>query len=713
MSDPVLLPATIHAVTVHADGALVQRRAALGGVAGQPGLVRIPGLPLAAAGRPVRARIRDGGAEVLSCRLVTVAASGGEGDDRPLEAAVEAAETANLAAEQHVDALSARLSALETLDPPARPDGAKGQPPPASPAAARFDLLRFRDQETARLNGELAAARLAAEQAAERLAAAQAKLAEATAAREARTGEVRLAADLQLRWPASGEPGWVELDYVVPGARWAPSYVLRFDRELGQVAIQLRGLVAQRTGEDWSGVRIACATTPLRTWCELPRLASRRIGRAQPAPPSGWRPAPAGADGLFADWDRFAAALPKVLAAPAPSFGRPSKPRPPMAAPCAAAPPPECEESSKLADECLSGPPPCPSPAPSVSASMDAAVYKEKKRERSLPMAAKSSSIAPGALRRNIAPAPGGAADLASALAESDDDQSESLDQEPAGLSPGADLLDFAALRLSDSDGPGRGRPRPGGGLGQDPRWSQAFAAANARCTSIAAPPAGHQPVGSAQAAVRWEGVLPVDVPADGGWHVVPLASADGAVRLSLVVVPRESRTAFRSAAVGNPFDRPLIAGPADVYVGADFLLATRLPDIAPGATAAIGLGVEQTLAVARNATFAEETAGMLGGSLHLKHAVRIELHNKSRRPAVVEVRERLPQPDDGVEHCTVKQLAVDPPWEEWRPMESSLPGGRHWVLTLAPGEQRKLAYDYRIEIPAKNELTGGNRREA
>ncbi len=696
MSAPTILPSHIHEVTVHADGAQVRRRIALAGVAESPPLVQVVGLPLAAAGRPVRARVRDGGCEVLSCRLVAVPALPEAGDDRVLEQAVETTGDELAAAQRQVEAALMRLRALNTLEPPSRPDGAKGQPPPTSPAAARFELLRFRDQQAERLAAELAAARTAAEAAGERQAQSQAALQQASAARAARAGELRLAAELQLRWPAAGEPGWIELEYVSPGARWAPSYVLRFDRELGRVAIELRGLVAQRSGEDWSGVRIACATAPLQGWCELPRLAGRRIGRAQPPPPSAWRPAPSGAEALFADWDAFAATQPRLVPTlrPRPSAS-PAKPLPQKS--MAACDDEICEESNAPC-------PPCPSPQP----------MREECEERQ-----KKKDAAPGAARRRSAVS----ADLAMAKSASvmpctvegglgGAPPAEQASEPEPGLTPGTDLLDFASLRLA-ADGPERGRPRPAMMFSEEPRWAQACAEARRRSSDLRPPPPGHQAVSPARYAVRWEGGLPVDVPADGGWHVVPLAEGASDVRLTLVVVPRESRTAFRSAAITSPFDRALTAGPADVYIGGDFLLTARLPDIARGAAADLGLGVEQSLAVARNATFAEETAGMLGGSLHLRHSVQVSLHNKAAKPVAVEVRERLPQPDEQVEHCTVKELKVDPPWQEWRPAGSTLPGGRRWTLTLAAGEKRDLAYEYRVEIPSKNELVGGNRREA
>lgn len=706
MSDPILLPSSIHAVTVHTDGALVRRRIPLAGVTGQPGAVRILGLPLAAAGRPVRARVCDGTTEVLSCRLVAVTTPPGQADDRALEQAVETASAVVAAAQRRTAAALARLQALSVLDPPARPDGVKGQPPPASPAAARFELLRFRDQQAERLGADLTAARADEEQADERLAQAEAVLNAASATRSANAGEMRLAADLQLRWPATASAGWIELDYIVPGARWAPSYVLRFDRALGSVAIQLRGLVAQRSGEDWSGVLVACATAPLQGWSELPRLPGRRIGRAQPPPASGWRPAPAGAEMLFADWDAFANTHPVAGA----GFGR-SVPTLASIAECAAPAEEEVEIQRDCDDRCekkksMAPPPaPCaasmPAPCPPPGGMRDLALSAKQ-----APSRRRSAGVASNMLKE-------ASEDEASALGGGGGPKDDYEDAPPPGFDPGTDLLDFAALRLAAADGDGRGRPRPGAGLAEDPHWHQAFAAATRRADDLRPTPPGHQCVTPAQAAVRWDGSLPVDVPADGGWHVVPLAANSSPVQLGLVVVPRESRTAFRSATISNPFDRALPAGPADIYLGEDFLLCARLPEAGPGASATIGLGVEQSLAVARNATYAEESAGMLGGSLHLRHAVRIALHNKAGRPAAVEVRERLPQPEPEVEHCTVKQLKAEPPWEEWRPDDGALPGGRRWKVTLAAGEQREFAYEYRIEIPAKNEVVGGNRREA
>ncbi|MEI7447386.1 MAG: DUF4139 domain-containing protein, partial [Burkholderiales bacterium] len=77
-------------------------------------------------------------------------------------------------------------------------------------------------------------------------------------------------------------------------------------RDCTQADLQMRAVVAQRTGEDWRGVKLHLSTAAPMSWTELPELGAIRIGRAQPPPPSqkGFRPPPQGAGSLFGDYDR-------------------------------------------------------------------------------------------------------------------------------------------------------------------------------------------------------------------------------------------------------------------------------------------------------------------------------------------------------------------------------------------------------------------------
>ena len=38
--------------------------------------------------------------------------------------------------------------------------------------------------------------------------------------------------------------------------------------------------------------------------------------------------------------------------------------------------------------------------------------------------------------------------------------------------------------------------------------------------------------------------------------------------------------------------------------------------------------------------------------------------------------------------------------------------GGLRWTLTVSPGSTDVLAWHYRLELPAKSEVIGGNRRD-
>jgi len=104
-------------------------------------------------------------------------------------------------------------------------------------------------------------------------------------------------------------PVEIEVEYQVPGAAWLPTYQLRLDGSSGTGTLVLRASVAQRTGEDWSGVRLGLSTADLLRRADLPELRSLRIGRSQQEPPAlGWREPPAGLADLFTGYDGAAAA---------------------------------------------------------------------------------------------------------------------------------------------------------------------------------------------------------------------------------------------------------------------------------------------------------------------------------------------------------------------------------------------------------------------
>jgi uncharacterized protein (TIGR02231 family) len=62
---------------------------------------------------------------------------------------------------------------------------------------------------------------------------------------------------LQKRGAGAGQ---VSLNYLVADAGWSPLYNFRGDMENGQVRIEYNAIIRQRTGEDWSDVRLKLST---------------------------------------------------------------------------------------------------------------------------------------------------------------------------------------------------------------------------------------------------------------------------------------------------------------------------------------------------------------------------------------------------------------------------------------------------------------------
>ena len=84
-------------------------------------------------------------------------------------------------------------------------------------------------------------------------------------------------------------PGAVHLrlSYQLPDATWRPIYDARLDSEAGKVGLTEFGEVQQRTGEDWSGVKLTLSTATPSAGAELPDLSSWFVSLAQAAAANG------------------------------------------------------------------------------------------------------------------------------------------------------------------------------------------------------------------------------------------------------------------------------------------------------------------------------------------------------------------------------------------------------------------------------------------
>ncbi|MGW3926285.1 DUF4139 domain-containing protein, partial [Streptomyces sp. NPDC005093] len=294
---------TLDSVVVYAQGA-VCRRLARGSVS-PDGRVRVTGLPCSLDPGSLRARVLGApGVRVTEARVEVEASPLGTGTPDELRREVERLSDEYAATQGRRDRQLSLIEEVRALHPvpPAR---RREDPHRRTPVDAWLELADFVDERLAGLHNRLVELEEALRNVEHELTVAADRLARTSTDAPSAHVETTVCAVLTLDGTGDAEVELeLELEYGVPGAVWVPAYRLTHRQGDGSGRLVLRASVAQRTGEDWTGVRIALATADLRRRTDLPRLRSIRIGRSQPAPaPSGWREPPAGLVDLFSGYD--------------------------------------------------------------------------------------------------------------------------------------------------------------------------------------------------------------------------------------------------------------------------------------------------------------------------------------------------------------------------------------------------------------------------
>ncbi|HEY3360172.1 MAG TPA: DUF4139 domain-containing protein [Polyangia bacterium] len=703
--------APITSVTVHARGALVTRRAVLPPdlPAGDVVLV-IPGVTALCDRGSLRAALtgeRDVVAVQAALEVPAATEVAGPSVQRVRALTLELErlqeEHALLAARREVlaaDAVDPRLRPASTLE---RIDERLGD------AVAAAGAL---DRAVADLDGRLEALEEQIEEVSRRRDAAV--LADLQAPTHARVGGGHPTVRLTVHLAGAGAAAALDLTYSVSAARFWPAATVRLAEGGAHATWTLEALVAQLSGEDWPAVALALSTADLIHDARLPELPSLRLGKAQPPARRGYRPAPAGLDQLFAGHDAAFPALPRPAPAPRP------QPQSQWQSAATAGAVPEAralpdtgrmfgfaasESAGDVEEELaaapydqalLDAPPPSPAAMP-APASAPPFAPAPSFAPQGMPLAAKRRSFAPA--RASVGA--GGGREEAPPVTFAQ--------AAPEALAPAEDWLDFDALTLA----PAGDRARRGRLRRADDRLPER-AAALARIDALAPNlPHTRDPLaarGHFDSRYDADGVR--DLPSDGLVHRLTLQSAETVPVLRFRTVPREAPEVYREAELVNPFAVALLAGPADVYVEGSLLLTAAAGAVDRGGRLTLGMGVEDRLRVARNVRVEEESAGLLGGKSAVTHTVHIELRSNLGRPATVEVLDRVPVSDE--KDVEVKLVAMQPDGERYDQADRGAPvrGGWRWTVEVPAGGTRTIEYQYRVTLPAKSTIVGGNRRD-
>ncbi|MFG2923414.1 DUF4139 domain-containing protein [Streptomyces sp. NPDC048305] len=670
----------LDSVVVYGQGAVCRRVAR--GTLPENGRVRVTGLPRSLDRSSLRARVpRVPGARVSEARVEIEArphdASALDRLRREVEELTEK-HAALLQRRNHVLRLVEELRALRPTPPPRRKDDPHRQ----APVEAWLELADFVDVRLADRHSLLVGNEEELRVAEHELSVAADKLARASTDAPPAHVDTTVSALVVIEVPDGGtEPGAeveLEVEYEVPGAVWVPAYRLLHRRGENAGRLVMRASIAQRTGEDWTGVSVGLATADLRRGTGLPRLRSLRIGRRQPsAEASGWREPPPGLADLFSGYD---------AAGPRPAAASGARPAPPLPAgpPVVAGPP---------ALQSYGGPPSAP-PAPPTGVPAPAARARTAAGWGS-EQAFAAAPMAPAALGAAASPPPPPNAPVPPPSGD--------------GVHPGDDELDYAALILCgpDEHSARRGRIFPGSAV--DPVAAEqrrlADSVSRLRLPGHAVRP--NESAGSFDH--RFDAAARADIPSDGSWHTVTVGEITVGTRTEHLCVPSVEETVYATLVLTNPTDQALLAGPVEVTVDDEFLLTAALPTLAPGGVRRLGLGPAEGIQVTRRTNLRESTSGLRNNVTVLDHRVHVEIANRLGGPVSVEVQERVPVTSDA--DVRIEERA------DWAVLEEDLgpdphaPGTRAWRLELPAGGTAVLDGGYEIRIPAGKALAGGNRR--
>jgi len=699
----------IEQVTVFATGARVRRSATLRGPQ-LPGRVRIGDLPLAVIDDTVRAEV-DGGAVVTALRagLTTPPGQAAPEESAELRAARTRLEIAKSEVQRLQLSLDRLVSSKVVVDDPS------DEPPAAWSAviAARRALVTARSERQLALRQQLAAARHEETEAERALEVASERDHRTGTARPAKAHEQRKHVELDLAVQPGAGDVTIHLEYQVAAARWAPSYVARLDADATR--FELRAVVAQNTGEDWTGVALRLSTAEPDQFAPLPELHPQKIGRRQAEPAKrGFRAPPAGADALYADYlakfppsQQLLTGMTRTGGYDADEGGAMAPSRPVDGAPPSGV---VWDEESSRAKDAYQVPGNAPAPMAPMPAMLPVAPMSRSKGGGIASTivgglagaAAAPFALAAQAVSRKSAPGGGGGME-----------REEAKSQAPSALLP---RLDYGSLRMGAPDAQGRGKLTAVGTSQEANAAIGRVADAIAVLTRLPLPP-GHLASWGHTYDYAFAADGTVDVKSDGVWHSLALTARPGKAKLHHVAVPREQDDVFRVATITNPFEGPLLPGPIDVYDRGQFLLTSVVDFTPPGGSVDVGLGVDAAVKVARNSEFHEEAAGMLRGALRLHHSISIEVENLSPRAIDLEVRERIPVTREGDDDVEVVPGKVEPAWERWIPdpeaPQHARPRGTYrWRVEVSPRAKKTMRAAYEIKIAGKNELVGGNRRE-
>jgi hypothetical protein len=189
-------------------------------------------------------------------------------------------------------------------------------------------------------------------------------------------------------------------------------------------------------------------------------------------------------------------------------------------------------------------------------------------------------------------------------------------------------------------------------------------------------------------------------IPSSDKTLTVPLSADVFPVTTLYAASPGLRPVAYLKATVTNSRAVPILAGPVDIFVGADYVGTGKLQTTGAGGALDLPLGADEDLRMERRVVPNTVTEGVFGKEEITRYITEIDVANDKRRAVKIRIAEQFPI-DGFNEDVKVTRGKTEP-----KPIEGPDDTGRMvFELEVPAGQTRTVRFEYRIRRPENWQL--------
>lgn len=194
----------------------------------------------------------------------------------------------------------------------------------------------------------------------------------------------------------------------------------------------------------------------------------------------------------------------------------------------------------------------------------------------------------------------------------------------------------------------------------------------------------------------RYQLARPEKIIANGEYHKYLINTENYQGDFYYQLTPSINNHAYQMITLNNPKIRPILAGPANIFYGTDFIGVIDVPFIIKNGKINIPLGVDQRVKVKREQNNQIQTVGTFSSSKQNNVDIKVTITNNT--PAPIQIRSIEAIPVSSKKEITISDIRFEP---ETLPRKFN-PAIGEWKETIDAGVTTVLSAKYTINYPDK-----------